>query len=158
MVQLDDRGVSDVVVIAFMFILLVMSVTLLFGFNTNPLRAAGNRQMELKTNFLHRTLEKSEVRPDIPALAAAAEQVAGAPRVEENYLRDWMTDTLEFLRPAGHGVEVILRENNYSWRVSYPEDASYEGGVSSEGSVTITKAGGEVVSVNVEIWVFEINE
>ncbi len=157
MVQLGEEGVSDIVVIAFMFILLVMAVTLLFGYNTNTLEAAADRQMELKTNFLHRSLERSEVRPGVQALDAAAEQlVVKNPAVEGEYLQDWMENTLKFLRPVDHGVIVTLNENNRFWEVSYPENTSPGSGISSEGSVTITKAGGEVVLVDVRVTVFEI--
>ncbi len=136
-----------------------MAVTLLFGYNTNTLGAAADRQRVMKTNFLHRSLEESEVRPGIQALDAVAEHlVVSNPAVENEYLRDWMENTLNFLRPVGHGVVVTLSEDNKVWRVSYPENAEVEGGVLSEGTVTITKTGGELVLIDVKVRVFELQD
>lgn len=157
MVCLEEDGVSDVVVIAFMFVLLVLSATVLFGFTSQGLKAAASRQTGLKANYLHRTLEKSEVISGITALEAAAEQlVLQDPTVDNKYLKSWMENTLGFLKPSNYGVELRLTHNGEIWRVMEPENVEIEEPVTVTSSVPITKSGGDVVNVNVEIMLFKI--
>lgn len=159
MVCIEEHGVSDIVAIAFMFILLVFSATLLFGFIPGGLEEAAERQTRVKASHLHRTLEKTEVLPGITALDAAAKQlvVENAP-VENDYLRSWMDNALEFLRPADYGVELTLRRGDQRWSVVQPENVERGESFLRRGSVSLTKTGGIVTTVNLEIKVFRISD
>lgn len=159
MVRLDEGGVSDVVVIAFMFVFLVMSPTLLLGYTSRGLGAATDRQNELKTNHLYRTLEKAEARPGVPALQAAAEQlVLESPRVENDYLASWMENTLGFLRPPDYGIGLKLTWDGQVWKIDHPARVKRGENFTREGGVVITKAGGKVATVEVQVKMFKILE
>ncbi len=161
MVQLDQKGVSDIVVVVFLFLFLVITVSLLFGYNINPLKASNNRRVEMQRINLAGTLRHSEPRPGVGALEASAEQlILKNPRVENEYLHSWMENVLEFLSPPrkGAALEMSLEMDNGGtarWTVSYPENAYYGGSIPSEGGVTVVEAGGNVRVVNYKIWIFE---
>lgn len=159
MVRLGKSGVSDVVVIAFMFILLVLSIPFLFGYTSRGLDSAAERRAELKLNHLQRTLEEAEVRPGISALEAAAEQlVVKNPTVEENYLRNWMENNLDFLRPTGYEAKLSLSINGKSWKMTLPDNVTTSKDFLSNSTLAITKTNGKVKVVNVRLGIFEISE
>lgn len=159
MVRLGESGVSDVVVIAFMFILVVLSVPFLFGYTSRGLDSAANRRAELKLNHLQRTLEEVEVRPGISALEATAEQlVIKNPTIREDYLRAWMENNLDFLRPNYFGVELNLSHNGKSWKITLPDNIMTEKDFLTNSTLAITKTGGEVEVVNVKLRIFDISE
>lgn len=158
MVRLGERGVSDVVVIAFMFILLVLSSTLLLGYTPGGLSASAERQSELRTNCLYRTLGKAEVRPGVSGLRAITERLV----LEENasidngYLRSWTENALEFLSPLDHGAELRVALENWVWEEEYPSGVEEGEDYVSQGAVVITGTGGEVWSADVRVRVFEV--
>lgn len=159
MVRLGQQGVSDIVAIAFMFIILVIAAVLVHGFALDSLHAAADRQSELKVEHLRETLQQSTVNPyGVPALEAAAQLlVLEEPVVDYSSLDPWMENTLGYLCPPDHGIELRLsyNDNNLLW--VYPSDKVKKGDefVSRE-NVTATKTGGGMASVEVEIRMFEI--
>jgi|GEM_PF-3495198 len=161
MVQLGQKGVSDIVVVAFLFLFLVVTVALLFGYNVNPLRASNDRRVEMQRISMAGTLRHSEPRPGIGTLEAAAEQlILKDPRVENEYLHSWTENVLEFLSPRrkGAALEMSLEEDNggtVTWTASYPENSEFGASVPSEGGVTVVEAGGNVRVVSYKIWIFE---
>lgn len=159
MVHLDKGGVSDIVVIAFMFIFLIVAATILFGFTSNSLEAAASRQSELKKNYLNRTLERAWIRPGAPALKSAAELlIVENPRVDNETVQSWMENTLDFLSPPGQGVELELHKDNRTWSVVQPENAK-KGEISVlKDSIPFIKSGGIVDYVNVRIEFFEVKD
>ncbi|KXB09236.1 hypothetical protein AKJ46_00705 [candidate division MSBL1 archaeon SCGC-AAA833K04] len=117
MVRLGEKGVSDIIVVAFMFILLVIASVLVHQYQTRDLNSAADRQNELKSTQLYKSLEKTEVNPyGIPALDAAAEHlVLKEPTVPENYLREWLENTTDFLLSKDLGVELTLTYEENKW-------------------------------------------
>lgn len=157
MVCLDERGVSDVVVISIMFIFLVISTALILGFQSTSLNSVADRQNELKVSYLSKTLERAEVTPGVSALEAAGEQlVLDEPTAGDNYLRSWMKETLDFLRSSGYGVELKLTHDNDFWRIIYPKDSKEGDNFLLKRTISITKSGGSVLSVDVRVRMFKI--
>lgn len=162
MVRLGQRGVSDIVVVAFMFILMVLSAALLHGFSTGALEAAGDRQRELKAQHLHRTLERATVEPyAVPALEAAAQHlVLEDPEVPENYLEGWLDNTFDFLLSESFGVELDLVYGENNWNYTYyppgTEGSKVEENFLQESSLSVVTASGEVLSGEVELRMFEL--
>lgn len=157
MVRVGERGVSDVVVISIMFIFLVVSAVLVFGFQSSSLSSAADRQDELKVSYLCKSLERAEVSPGVSALEAAGEQVVlDKPTVEDNNLRFWMGKTLDFLRPSGYGVEIKLVHDNDYWRITFPEGSRSGENFLLNRTISITRAGGSVLGVDVRIRMFKI--
>ncbi len=160
MVRLGQRGVSDIVAIAFMFIILVIAAVLVHSFMLGSLHAAADRQSELKVEHLRETLQRATVGSYVvPALEAAAQQlVLEEPVVEDSYLSSWMENALDYLCPPDHGIELKLSYNDNWWGMTYPQENVREGEeLVSRGNVTVTKTGGEVISVEIEIRMFEIS-
>lgn len=123
----DDRGVSDILSIAFMFLIVVFAGVLLHSYMSNIISSSSDRQLQLKTEYLYRTLELSQVENySISYLEALAENVAGiTPQVIlGDYLYARVDNVLSYLRSSGYAVmvEVIYDENSY-WRQVYPSDA-----------------------------------
>lgn len=160
MVQLGDKGVSDVVVIAIMFVLLVFSATLLFGFTSSGLGEAADRQVMLKTQYIHQSLNHSQVEKyNITALRAASEHlVFKDPTVPNDFLKSWMENTLDFFRPLDYGVELRLRRGNEVWRVIQPDNVEKGETFRAEHPITFTGREGESVAVDVLVETFEISD
>lgn len=159
MVRLGERGVSDIVVIAFMFIFLVSSAVFLLGFTPSGLEAAADRQTELKVDHLHRTLERAEVQPGITALDAAARQIIiEGPMIDNNYLESWMENTLNFLKPVNYGTKLKLTHEDKTWEITQPENATWGENILRKSTVTIIRTGGNVASANAQIWLFKITD
>ena len=146
------------VAIAFMFILLVIAAVLVHGFMLTSLHAAADRRSELKVEHVRETLQRTTVDPyQIPALEAAAQQlVLAEPIVDNNYLSSWMRNVLEYFSPPGCGIGVRLSLGEKSWRLSWPDNANMGREFTSRGNVTVIETGGGIVSVEVEIKIFEI--
>lgn len=161
MVRLDRRGVSDIVVIASMFIVLVLSSVIILGFSSGGLEATSDRQNELKVSFLYRSLDKIEVRPGISSLEAVAEQVElEDPSIENDYLKSWMENTLKFFVPEGYGIEFVAWADSGSWEITVPynENASEFKSFFASGSTTFTQTGGNFVKINIRIRLFKLRK
>lgn len=160
----DDRGVSDVLAIAFMFLIVVFAGVLLHGYRFDTISSAANRQLQLKTEYLYRTLELSQVENySLTYFDGVAENlIRVTPQVVPgNYLRDQIEDVISYLRPPGYAVMVQLSYENSLWEQVYPGDA----GVSENsakfnfaGKVTLIIAdAGEnrVAQVSAEVTIFK---
>lgn len=159
MVRLGQQGVSDMVAIAFMFILLVIAAVLVHGFFLSSLHAAADRQSQLKVEHLRETLQRLTVDPyRIQALEAVAQQlVLAEPVVDNGYLSSWVKGTLRYLRPPNHGIQLKLTYMDNSWKIRYPNSEREGEEFISRGNVTVIKTGGEIVSVEVEIKMFKLH-
>ncbi|KUO40319.1 MAG: hypothetical protein AVW06_02615, partial [Hadesarchaea archaeon DG-33-1] len=98
MVRLNEKGIADVLAMAFMFILLIFGAVLMHAYSLRPLRAATDRQLQLKCEHIYKTLETAWVEPyTISFLWATAENlVLEHPTVPSSYLRSAMENTLEY--------------------------------------------------------------
>lgn len=162
MVRLNEKGVSDIIVVAFMFILLVLASVLVHQYQTRALESAAHRQNGLKSTHLYKSLEKSEVNPyGVSALNAAAEQlVLKDPTVPENHLREWLENTTNFLLPDDLGAELTLTRGENKWSFTHlpkGKDSSSKGEqFIQEGALAITRTGGDIVIVEIKVNMFRM--
>ncbi len=122
----DERGVSDVLSIAFMFLIVIFAGVLLHSYRFGTIGSASDRQLQLKAEYLYRTLELSEVENySVSYLGAIAENVIGiTPRlIPGDQLRSSVDTALGYLRPPGYGVMIELTRENSSWVQVYPSNA-----------------------------------
>lgn len=142
----DERGVSDVLSLAFMFLLVIFAGVLLHSYRFGAINSASDRQLQLKTEYLYRTLELSQVdNYSLSYFGALAENVIGVDQViPSDYLRSSLESALEYLSPAGYGVMIELTHENSSWVQFYPDNSAPASGVEKfvfSGKVTIIIAG-----------------
>ncbi len=164
MARLEDRGVADIIAIAFMFVVLVLAAVFMHTYSLRPLRAATDRQLELKSEHLYMTLELAWVEPySVSFLRAATENLLlEQPTVPEPHLRSAMENALEYLCSPGYAVAINLSYDNSSWELSWPEGVGL--GIDAEkqfvrqGEVRLTTAGGENIAVPATVRIFEIDE
>ncbi|KUO39141.1 MAG: hypothetical protein AVW05_01985 [Hadesarchaea archaeon DG-33] len=162
MARLDDRGVADILAIAFMFVMLVLAAVFMHTYSLRPLRAATDRQLELKSGHLYMTLELAWVEPySVSFLRAATENLLiEQPTVPGPYLRSAMENAIEYFCPPGYAVAISLSHDNSSWELSWPEGVGL--GVDAEkqfvrqGEARLTMAGGKNIAVPVTVRIFEI--
>jgi hypothetical protein len=162
MVRLDDRGVADILAIAFMFVILALAAVFMHTYSLRPLRAATDRQLELKSEHLYMTLELAWVEPySVSFLRAATENILlEQPTVPGPYLRSAVENTLRYICPLGYAVAISLSYDN-SWELSWPENVGL--GIDAEkkfvrqGEVRLTMASGEKIAVPVIVMIFEID-
>ena len=160
MAGLNNHGVADILAMAFMFVILVLAAVFMHSYSLRPLRAATDRQLELKSEYLYKTLELAWVKPGVSFLRAAAENLLlEQPIVPGPYLRSAMESVLEYLRPSGYAVSVSLSYENASWELSWPEGAGLGLGAEKQfawpGEVRLTMAGGENIVMPVTVRIFE---
>lgn len=156
----DERGVADVLAMAVMFILVILAGTTLHLLNLQPLEAATDRQLALKSEHLYKTLGLAYIDPySISYLKAASENlVLAQPMVPSYYLRSSMENALSYLKPDGYAVRVVLTYENNTWQLQVPTDASRPVQMFKyEGTISLIKAeAGEersvIVRASVELW------
>lgn len=141
-----------------MFVILVLSATFILSLNPSSMTEAKERRERLILYHLNRTLETAEVTPGISMLEGAAEQLVLAnPKVEKEYLECRLENSFELLRPVNHGIELELSRENKKWSISQPENFTAVENMTRRSSLTVTRAGGETISVNVKIRLFKIS-
>lgn len=139
----DDRGVSDILSIAFMFLIVVFAGVLLHSYRLGTISSASDRQLQLKTEYLYKTLEIAQVENySLSYLGALAENVIGVtPQVVPgDYLHSRIDGLLSYLRSPGYAVMVELTHENSLWVQVYPSDAGTPSNVEKftfSGKVTI---------------------
>lgn len=142
----DESGVSDVLAMAFMFLMVIFAGVLLHAYRFGAINSATDRQLQMKAEYLYRTLEVAQVENySLSYFKAAAENLIGVtePVVPENYLRQQIDDLLAYLCPPNYAVMVKLTyDENY---VEYPSDIIGPGPTETQfvfsGKVTIIIAG-----------------
>ena len=142
----ERRGVADVLAIAMMFLLMVMVGVLLHAYMLTPLRSATDRQMQLKSEYLYKTMETAWAGPYSKSYlrAAADNLVLAAPTVPAEYLRSAMENTLGYLLPQDHAIEITLTHENRTWKLIYPDVGPSDGKrFSHSGSISVIKAESE---------------
>jgi len=158
MARLKDQGVADVLSMAFMFILLVFAAVLINAYSMRPLRAATDRQLELKCEYAYQALETSWVEPyTISILRAAAENVVlEQPTVPGQYLRSAMENALDYLSPPGYEISLAFTRDGKTLTFNENKAPPSKQFVRS-GSVSIMGAGGENVVVQVVVRLFSVS-
>jgi hypothetical protein len=122
----DQRGISDILAIAFMFLLVIFAGILLNGYRFGTINSAADRQLQLKVEYMYRTLELSQVENySLSYFTAIAENlIMVTPQVVPgNYLRQRIDDAFSYLSPPGYATILELRYENSSWVQSNPKGA-----------------------------------
>jgi len=164
MAHLNNDGVADVLAMAFMFVMLVLAAVFMHAYSLRPLRAATDRQLELKSEHLYMTMDLAWVDPyNVSFLRATAENLLlEQPIVPGPHLRSAMENVFEYLCPPRYAVAVSLSYDNALWELSWPEGAGLGVGADKQftrqGGVRLTLAGGENIAVPVTVRIFEIAE
>ena len=158
MVRLNAKGIADVLAMAFMFILLILGAVLMHAYSLRPLRAATDRQLQLKCEHVYKTLETAWVEPyTVSFLRAGAENlVLERPTVPGSYLRSAMENTLEYLSPPNYEISMTLCYDKTLLTFNENRSPPSKRFVRS-GTVSITKAGGENVIIQVEVMLFSFS-
>jgi len=151
-------GVADILAMAFMFALLILGAVLMHAYSLRPLQAATDRQLELKCEHIYKALETAWVEPyTVSFLRAAAENlVLDHPTVPGPYLRSVMENALGYLSPPGFEISVAL--TNDEGALTFHENVGHPSReFVRRGSISVTKAGGENVVVQVVIRLFSFS-
>jgi heme/copper-type cytochrome/quinol oxidase subunit 2 len=154
----ETAAVADVLAMAFMFILIIFGAVLMHAYSLRPLRAATDRQLELKCEHAYKTLETAWVEPyTISFLRAAAENlVLENPTVPGPHLRSAMENTFEYLSPPDYEISAALTYDETSLMFNEnrkPPSKQF----TQQGTLSIMKAGGENVVVHVVVMLFKIS-
>ena len=140
----EERGVSDVLAIAFMFLIAIFAGVLLHAYRLDAVTSAADRQLQLKAEYAYKTLELSQVENySLSYLEAAAENLLGLGDtvVPENYLRERIDNMLNYLKPTDCSIMVELTNDNRSWvQISDNQPASNATQFTFSGDVTIIVA------------------
>jgi hypothetical protein len=140
-----------------MFMLLTLGAVLMHAYSLRPLRAAADRQLELRCEHIYKALETAWVEPyTVSFLRAAAENlVLEHPTVPGPYLRSAMENALGYLSPPDYEISAILTFDGGT--LTFNENLGPPGKqFIRSGAVTITGAGGENVVVQVEVMLFSL--
>jgi len=111
----DDRGISDILAMAFMFLMVIFAGVLLHAYRSDAISSAANRQLQMKAEYLYKTLELAQVENySLSYFEAVAENLIGVtePVVSEN-LENRIGNLLAYLRPPNYTVMVKLTYKNY---------------------------------------------
>jgi hypothetical protein len=137
----EERGVSDVLAIAFMLLISIFAGVLLHAYRLDAVTSAADRQLQLKAEYVYRTLELSQVENySLSYFEAVAENLIGLGEtvVPENYLREKIDNALSYLTPPNCSTVVELTKDNQSWIQTFPnQPASTATQFTFSGAVTI---------------------
>jgi len=144
---------------AFMFILLVFGAVLINAYSMRPLRAATDRQLELKCEYTYEALETSWVEPyTISFLMAATENIVlEHPTVPGPYLRSAMENALDYLSPPGYEISSTFTNDGGTTLTFNENKAPSSKQFVRSGAVSIMGASGENVVVQVVIKLFSVS-
>ena len=140
-----------------MFIVLILTATIVHGYINLGLKEATHRRNQIKVNHLRETFGKAYVGShSISGLDAAARRlIIEDPVVENDRLHSWFDRLSGDYSPSGFGVEVVLRNEDERWvHISSNKDAVQR--YVSRGTLSVSKVGGEISTVDVEVALFEI--
>lgn len=143
MERIGEKGVSDVVAITFMLIITILAGVLLHTYRSDIIASATNRQLQLKAEYIYRTLETSQVENySLSYLRAVAENLVGVETVVPGeILHQNLAEVLDYLRPAGTALILSLSHENRSWIQSSPDGSPADiGRFGFSGKITVVVA------------------
>ena len=157
----DESGVSDVLAIAFMLLIAIFAGVLLHAYRLDAVTSAADRQLQLKAEYVYRTLELSQIENySLSYFETIAENLLGLGEtvVPENYLAEKIDNALSYLTPPNCSTEVELTKDNRSWIQTFPNQPGPTATqFTFSGTVTIIVAeAGEnrVAQVNARVTIF----
>ena len=161
----DDRGVSDVLAIAFMFLIAIFAGVLLHAYRPGAIGSATDRQLQMKAEYLYKTLDLAWVENySLGYFWAVAENLIGVtePVVPGDYLRERIDNLLAYLHPLGYAVKIELTRENASWVQTYPagagppSPAAEQFAFSGKVTIIIAEAGeNRIAQVNAVLTMFK---
>lgn len=165
----DEFGVSDVLVMAFMFLLVILTGVLLHAYRLDAISSATDRQLQMKAEYFYRTLELAQVENySLSYFDAIAENLIANnlenfnPAVPGEYLYERIDNVLKYLRPQNYSVTVDLAYDNFSWMQSFPadtggpENTATQFTFSGKATIIIAEAGeNRVAQVDVVLTLFK---
>ena len=123
----DQKGIADVLSIAFMFLFVVLAGTVLHAWALGPMASVSDRMQQQKCEHLYKTLELSYVENySISYFDAIADNLVLAQPVEPgDYLRQRLDNALAYLCPLGYAgvVSVQCESEGTPWLQVYPTNA-----------------------------------
>lgn len=162
----DESGISDILAIAFMLLFAIFAGVLLHAYRFDAVVSATDRQIQLKSEYLYRTLELTQVENySLTYFQGIAENLIGVGEtiISGDVLHNGIENVVGYLRPSGYGVSVKLEYENGSWTEISPVEAVAPGaGVTQftfSGKVTIIIAeAGEnrVAQVDATVSIFKV--
>jgi hypothetical protein len=161
--RLEERGISDVLALTFMLLFAVLAGVFLHSQGWGAIPGASSRQLQLKAEYLYRTLELSQVRGySLSYFQAIAENLIeiGEPVVPGNLLENELAKALGYLRPSSFGAHILMSYENRDWVLVSPPSFELMGEeFTFSGKVTIVVAeAGEnrVAQVSAEVSLFRL--
>ncbi len=156
-----QRGVSDVLSMAFMFLLVIFSGVLLHGYGLDAIGSATDRQLQMKAEYIYRTFELAQVENySLSYFEAIAENLIQVtePVVPVDYLENQIDNLLAYVCPSGYTLTLTLTNSeNENARLEkfYPREPSVGATqFTFSGKVTIIIGGdieNKVVRVNAKV-------
>jgi hypothetical protein len=152
-----------------MLLVAIFAGLLLHSYRSDAITSATHRQLQLKAEYLYRTLELAQVENYSLSyfqsiVRGIAENLAGENEltVPTDVLHAEIEDTLEYLRPPDFGVLIKLEHENGSWSQVVPSGVGWPGpkvvqfAFSGEATIMIAEAENRVIQVAAEVAIFEL--
>ncbi len=166
MEKLDERGISDILAIAFMILFAIFAGVVLHAYRFDAIVSATNRQLQIKAEYTYRTLELAQVENySLTYFQGVAENLIGIGEAVVPYeiLQSEIENVLEYLRPADYGVMVELNYENESWAQIAPSGTGQPASTvtkytfSGYTTIIIAEAGeNRVAQVSSDVSIFKI--
>ncbi|MEM2877994.1 MAG: hypothetical protein QXG10_00345 [Candidatus Hadarchaeales archaeon] len=164
----SERGISDILSIAVMFIIAILAGVLLHSYGIDAISSANGRQIQMKVEYAYKVLELSNVEnSSLTYLEAISENLVmenfgSDASLPGEYIIDRTENVLGYICPQGYGLELELRYGDNRWVQTFPPDAHADTVAFREfsGKVTLIIAGkGEnrVAQVNAKLKMFEVS-
>jgi len=168
--RMGERGISDVLSIAIMFLIAIFSGVLLHSYGASIIPSANNGQLQLKVEYAYKVLELSQVEnSSLTYLEAISENLIMENIGEDaslpgDYVRERLDNVLEYIRPPGYGLVLEAEYGGAEWVQVSPPGLTAENRNFREfsGKVTMVVAeagGGEtsiIAQVNVRLRMFQV--
>lgn len=162
----EEKGISDILAITFMVMFAIFAGVLLHAYRSDAIFSATDRQLQLKTEYLYRTLELSQVENySLTYFQGVAENLLAITDlvVPTEVLQDGIENVLEYIRPSGYGALIKLEYENELWEQVSPSGTAKPGSDVAQfkfnGKVTIIIAeAGEnrVAQVSADVTLFKL--
>lgn len=123
-----ERGISDVLSIAMMLLIAILSGTLLHSYGSDTIPAANGRQLQMRVEYAYKVLELSQMEnSSLTYLEAISENLVmenlGAEAIfPGDYTRERVENVLGSICPQGYGLELELKYRGNTWLQRYPPD------------------------------------
>lgn len=161
-----ERGISDVLSIAMMFLIAIFSGIILHSYGSGAISAANERQMQMRVEYAYKVLELSQLEnSSLTYLEAISENLVmenlgSEALLEGEYVRERVEDLLQSLRPAGYGFELELRYHENRWIQRCPSGgAAPEKYYEFSGKVTLVVGGTNLTAqVDADLRMFPVVE